>query len=726
MRSVPCISKSALACVVAAFALLVANRAMGQTGGTSGTSGTGGATSLSSSDFTMYLEYYDKGQNDWVQMNTTQQTYFFNRARCECDGDTTDWTGYVKVLIKAASTTSQTIRTALSNNNVSGGFARLYATSSSYNCLSPGSYGFSLQSYCLNLLDPTPTGYSSTGIQGGIAYFENNAKYESPPIPVAWLFGTLSSGVCGSSTSCDSTSTCTNPTNSVIISFWAQTKASTYPDMSDMSISLSTVGKVAYDPPTDVTAEGGNEALIVNWGWASDLSPSTDTNFLGVQLFCQRGESTQVFASGSFDLSYMSATTTCPNIVPLTSSNTGLSQLDPNYLCSGLLPGTTTSHRITGLQNGIPYGVGVAVVDKFYNVSAISTVVYATPIPTVDFYSEYRNVGGKAEGGYCTLSGRRSRPGVVAILGFAGLGLVLRLRRRSKRRRPGAGTLVILVVTGTLTAGQARAQRTSYGSSFEDSFGDSSDDSADAPPPAPADDATDDDVVEVRDDAWTGSPRNFAIEARFGLYTPNIDSEFSGVGTKPQAFMFGSKRRPMWQFEFDWEFLQAFGTLSLGAVVGYYKENAKACIKSNLLATGECVPSGDDTSLRLIPLAALLIYRLDEAAEHWKIPLVPYVKIGLNYTFWTVTNGDGNVSSYSGSGGGRGQGGTMGWQAAVGLSLQLDFLDSGGARTFDTESGVNHTYAFFELDHVDGSGLYRNDALRVGDDTWFAGMMFEF
>jgi hypothetical protein len=125
-------------------------------------------------------------------------------------------------------------------------------------------------------------------------------------------------------------------------------------------------------------------------------------------------------------------------------------------------------------------------------------------------------------------------------------------------------------------------------------------------------------------------------------------------------------------------------------------------------------------------LAALLIYRLDEAAEHWKIPLVPYVKIGLNYTFWTVTNGDGNVPSYSGAGGGRGQGGTMGWQAAVGLSLQLDFLDSGGSRTFDTESGVNHTYAFFELDHVDGSGLYRNDALRVGDDTWFAGLMFEF
>ena len=102
---------------------------------------------------------------------------------------------------------------------------------------------------------------------------------------------------------------------------------------------------------------------------------------------------------------------------------------------------------------------------------------------------------------------------------------------------------------------------------------------------------------------------------------------------------------------------------------------------------------------------------------------MPYAKIGLNYTIWTVTNGNGDVAW---SGNIKGQGGTMGWQAAVGLSLRLDFLDPGAARGFDADSGVNHTYAFFELDHVNGSGLYRKDVLRVGDDTWFAGLMFEF
>ena len=62
----------------------------------------------------------------------------------------------------------------------------------------------------------------------------------------------------------------------------------------------------------------------------------------------------------------------------------------------------------------------------------------------------------------------------------------------------------------------------------------------------------------------------------------------------------------------------------------------------------------------------------------------------------------------------------------MGISLQLDFIDPSSARGFDADSGVNHTYAFFELDHVDGSGLYRKDVLRVGDNTWFAGLMFEF
>ncbi len=446
------------------------------------------------------------------------------------------------------------------------------------------------------------------------------------------------------------------------------------------------------------------------------INISTDTTLVGVQIFCQRGADTQVFPTGSFgNPSYQTPATLCPNntaaVAAATTTGSPFSNLDPKYLCSGLIPAASNSHRITGLQNGIWYGVGVAAVDRYGNIGAISSVQYGMPIPTVDFYSEYKTLGGSAQGGFCSLGSWHSRGSAAVVICFVGLALVLVVRRR--KGPPGIGPFVLVLTTATLLAGRARAQEVYHDSSF---------------------------VEDRVSEAWGGSPREYAIEARFGLYTPNIDSEFSK--TTPQADVFGSKRRPMWQLEFDWEFLQEFGTLSLGGVIGYYKENAQACKQTGLQKDGTCPvvkdpsgvqdpssgPSGDNTGLRLIPLAVLLVYRMDEAANHWHIPLVPYAKIGLNYTIWTITNGNGDVAWFTDSKGhaNKGQGGTMGWQAAVGLSLQLDFLDPGASREFDADSGVNHTYAFFELDHVDGSGLYRKDVLRVGDDTWFAGLMFEF
>jgi hypothetical protein len=707
MRSVPKISRSALALFAAAFGLLAANRASAQFGGTGGTIATGGTTGASllvKSDFTYNLESYDQNQKAWVQMNSTLQQYFFNRARCECDGDTTNYTGYFRIVIQPASATPAKIQAALTANQVSLGHGRLYAGNGIANCLSP-SIGYSLQGNCTNLLDPT-----NFTAEFPMIVFESERLYTSPPIPVAWMFGANSNPTCGSAGTCDVITDCGNPLAQQNIYFWAQTTATSSPDFTDPMLSPDLNGALSY-APTNVTVQGGNEALIVNWGWPAGISPSGDSSFLGVQLFCQRGADTQVFANDTFGPSFMVSSSTCKNIAPATSLGEAFFDLTPYYLCSGLLPSTTNSYRITGLQNGIPYGVGVAAIDRYGNVSAISPadVVYGTPIPTVDFYSEYKKLGGSAQGGFCALGSWHSRKSAALGIGLAGLALMLVVRRRSRKGPPGIGPFVLMLATGTLLAREAHAQPMYHDSSF---------------------------VEDRPSEAWGGSPREFAIEARFGLYTPNIDSEFSG--TKPHADVFGTKRRPMWQLEFDWEFLQEFGTLSLGGVIGYYKENAQACQLTGLKPDGTCPivtdpitnkrdpssgPSGDNTGLRLIPLAVLLVYRMDEAANHWHIPLVPYAKIGLNYTIWTITNGNGDVAW---SGGNKGQGGTMGWQAAVGISLQLDFLDPGAARGFDADSGVNHSYAFFEVDHVDGSGLYRKDVLRVGDNTWFTGLMFEF
>ncbi len=668
--------------------------------GAAAQSGAGGMTTaspLGAGDFTFKFEAWDPDQKDWVQLNDTEAQFFFNRARCECNGDTTHHSGEVVIAIQPATTTEAKVRNNLAANGVNAGGARLYVGGTAFNCLSPSTVGVTAN--CLNLMDPS--NYEAE-IPGGISSISSVRVWESQPIPVAWLFGSAQVPMCGpgGGGSCDTPTSCGDASIKRTLYLWAETTGTGIPDSPDIKKEISVVGEVALTP-TNVQVRGGNEALEVSWSWPAGQNPSAASSiFKGVQIFCVRGASNQVFEDGEFGQSYMTAVTTCPDTVGANVS--GLAYFDPKYLCSGLLPAGTNSHRITGLQNGIPYGIAVAAIDKYLNVSELSTIVYAEPIPTVDFYTEYKRMGGDAQGGYCAIARGRPGPGMLAVAGLGlALALVLRRRRRGRRRPPGAGAapLALALAVGTLLSGTAWAQP-----------------------------AYDDDMMVASDESegWNGTPRNFAIEARFGLYTPNVDSEIGG-GTGPHAFIFGDSRRPMWQLEFDWQVLQVFGTLAVGASVGYFKENAKACELETLADDPSqpmsCTRSGDNTSLRLIPFAALLVYRFDVLAQHWKIPIAPYGKVGLNYTLWKVTDGNGHTPSV---GGGRGAGGTLGWQAAVGIAFLLDFLDPAAARGFDADAGVNHTYAFFELTTIQASGLGRKNALHVGDNTWFAGLLFEF
>jgi hypothetical protein len=685
--------QSALATVAACLALLGGGYAFAQTG----TGGIISASALTASDFSVKFESYDPGQKDWVLLNDTQAAYYFNRARCECNGDTTKYTGYVQIAIQPASTTEAKVRQNLAVNGVNAGGARLLLGGSAYPCLSPGLAG--VKQNCLNLMDPS--NYDAE-IPGGISAISSVRVWESPPIPVAWFFGSaLTPNMCGpgGGGSCDSTSSCASAATKRILYLWAETSGNGTPDSGDIHWDVNVVGEVGLTP-TDVSVTGGNEALEVSWKWPAGQNPSASSSvFMGIQIFCVRGADYDVFPDKTFTPAYMTAITTCPDVVGIGTG--ALAEYDPKYLCSGLLPSTANGYRITGLQNDIPYGVAVAAIDKYYNVSALSNLVYEKPIPTIDFYTEYTRMGGTAQGGYCALAPGRTGPGMLAIAALAMLAFVL--RRKGKRQRPGAGPLGLVLLAGTLAAGTAQAQALYH----------------------------DDMFIETQErEPWKGTPREFAIEARFALYTPAVDSEFSGSKAGPQAFVFGDSKRPMWQLEFDWEILQVFGTLAVGGSVGYFKENAKSCDLEGLLddrndpnVTMTCTRSRDNTSLRLIPIAALVIYRFDVLAEYWKIPLVPYGKLGLNYTLWKVTDGNGYTPS---AGGGHGAGGTMGWQAAVGISLQLDWIDPGAARGFDADAGVNHTYAFFELDTIQSSGLGSANKLHVGDNTWFAGLMFEF
>ena len=212
------------------------------------------------------------------------------------------------------------------------------------------------------------------------------------------------------------------------------------------------------------------------------------------------------------------------------------------------------------------------------------------------------------------------------------------------------------------------------------------------------------------------SPQHFALELRFGPYRPDIDSEFGGRST-PHKDFFGSGRKLMSQIEFDYQFLRHVGSAAVGVGLGYFSQSGKNPGQDNQL-------TDDSSTLRLIPISVSGVYRFDLLFERYGIPLIPYGKIGLDYVIWTVTNGNGDVPDDPV--GGRGEGGTLGWHAAVGLSLVLDFLDPVSAHQFDVEMGVNHTHLFAELGHWDVSGLGMANRLRVGDTTWVGGLLFEF
>jgi hypothetical protein len=230
----------------------------------------------------------------------------------------------------------------------------------------------------------------------------------------------------------------------------------------------------------------------------------------------------------------------------------------------------------------------------------------------------------------------------------------------------------------------------------------------------------------TRPDERFRSPKRFAFELRFGPYSPDIDSEFGGK-SRPHQIFFEEGIRVMTQIELDYQFFTRFGSAAIGAQVGYFRENGKSRVETG--GPNAVAPkSGDGTTLSLYPMALMLVYRADQLWTRLRVPLVPYGKIGLNYTIWNIYNGNDQVSRAETTPGlsGRGRGGTRGWQAAAGLSLALDFIDPGSARELDSETGVNHTYIFAEWAHYAVSGLGQSGRLHVGDSTWAAGLMFEF
>jgi hypothetical protein len=192
--------------------------------------------------------------------------------------------------------------------------------------------------------------------------------------------------------------------------------------------------------PTNVVANPGNEALIVNW---TGIDTSVTIDLLGYQVMCDRGGALQVFKNGTFGAGFR----TCASTPFPPGLDSNINGLDTRFVCSPLLNPTTNSFRVKILQNDITYGVSVVAIDDSYNASA-PDVQYQHPVKTLSFYDVYRNGDetntmpgaqpdpGKATGGLCAVSGNTSRSAGAAGLGTIVLAVGAAFARRRRRPRP--------------------------------------------------------------------------------------------------------------------------------------------------------------------------------------------------------------------------------------------------------------------------------------------------
>lgn len=222
-------------------------------------------------------------------------------------------------------------------------------------------------------------------------------------------------------------------------------------------------------PPGSVSAGIGDTMLVLDW------AQSTDTDLAGYNFYCdpvpgQEGAATDAGADSGGGAgaggSDAGAAASCPDastddagdaeaceagtgstdaggsdaggitVVGACTTTLAAGALpDPARLCGGVGSKMSTSGHVTDLIDGQSYAIAVAGVDGVGNIGPLSNVVCGMPQPVDDFYKLYRDAGGKAGGGFCSIDRAPFGPRAFGALAFAlgGAALALIVRRRGSR-----------------------------------------------------------------------------------------------------------------------------------------------------------------------------------------------------------------------------------------------------------------------------------------------------
>ena len=322
----------------------------------------------------------------------------------------------------------------------------------------------------------------------------------------------------------------------------------------------------------------------------------------------------------------------------------------------------------TALENDAGYVVQVLATDVYDNVSGLSPPAVGSPQAVADFYDHYRNDGGGALGGH----GCSSTGGVAWI---AALGFVVALLAR--RRHAAAACLVVFALA--IPAHAAESDR---------------------------------------------PPRRLLVGFKVDRYDPKVDSEKGLAGRTPYADIFGNRKPLRYQLEADWEVAHPFGSLLLGATIGYWQNFGKGLVHDTTATVGQ---RSDDTSLLdVIPFGAVATYRFDYLADRYRwFPLIPYAQAGLQRALWASYSGSGSVS-HAKVDGRRGSGWSYGYTTAVGVALNLDAIDPGVAREAYQDVYIQRTAVFAEYGWTRLDDFNKAGGLILTDRAWRFGLSLEF
>jgi hypothetical protein len=277
---------------------------------------------------------------------------------------------------------------------------------------------------------------------------------------------------------------------------------------------------------------------------------------------------------------------------------------------------------------------------------------------------------------------------------------------------------------------------------------------------------------EQTDDSLLSAPEiNWHAGIRVGPYIPDVDLQAglnATTGKGPYAAMFGNyyfesqpgsdgtcakgrlvtsprgmvcsekHDRSVWQvlpmLDLERVVWDGYGQLAVGGSVGYMQKTSYAYLDDT--SEDEALRPRSRTSkntFKLVPLAATLSYRFTLLDDLYGIPVIPYLRGGLSYYAWWINGPSGDVSKVCEMMNADGTcakqdkayGGSLGFQGSVGLAIRAERIDADAAMSM-RNSGLKHAgfYAEYQYAKVDGFGAASK--LAVGDNTWFAGIDFEF